>query len=192
MLTHPDQELLQLKPQTERSQLTTYFHADTSQRDTSPWTFKPTPHKIKVYPGDTALTFYIAQNKTNEAKPGILVHHTNPQKVGIHPNKTQRLCLEEQRPKASESIETPIPPSTDPDPEEDPKTRDVDPTTPSHTSPESHQRISLARTANPMSTKSKNLSLMERPFFVASSLSQTDRQPHSSSPLERKSRGGAQ
>jgi cytochrome c oxidase assembly protein Cox11 len=140
VLTHPDQELLQLKHQTERSQPTTYSHADTSQRDTSPRTSKPTPHKIKVHPGDTAPTSHIAQNETNEAKSGIPVHHTNPQKVGIHSNKTQCPRPEEQRPKASESIETPIPPSTDPDLEEDPKTRDVDPTTPSHTPPESHQR----------------------------------------------------
>lgn len=109
---------------TQRSQLTIYFNANTN--DNLPWSFKPTVHKIALYPGDTALTFYVIQSIATEAKSGIFTYHIVPTKVGIYFNKIQCFCFEEQRLKAGETIEMPILFYIDPDFEKDPKMKDVD------------------------------------------------------------------
>ena len=56
-----------------------------------------------------------------------------PQKVGIYFNKIQRFCFEEQRLKGHECIEMPAPFFIDPDFENDPKMKDVDPITLTYT-----------------------------------------------------------
>jgi len=83
-------------------------------------------HKIALYPGDTALTFYNVQSTANEAKSGIFTYYITPTKVGIYFNKIQCFCFEEQRLKAGETIEMPVLFHTDPDLEKDPKMKDVD------------------------------------------------------------------
>lgn len=90
------------------------------------WSFKPTVQKIAVYPGDTALTFFVVSNTANEAKSGIFTYHIQPAKAGIYFNKIQCFCFEEQRLKAGETIEMPVLFYIDPDFERDPKMRDVD------------------------------------------------------------------
>jgi cytochrome c oxidase assembly protein subunit 11 len=82
--------------------------------------------KIALYPGDTASTFHNVQSTANEAKSGISTHYITPIKVGIYSNKIQCSCSEEQRPKAGETTEMPVPSHTDPDFEKDPKMKDVD------------------------------------------------------------------
>ena len=89
--------------------------------------------RVKIYPGDPTLTFYIAQNKTNEARAGISTYHVSPPKAGIYFNKIQCFCFEEQRLKPKESIEMPILFFIDPDFEKDPKMKDVDSITLSYT-----------------------------------------------------------
>lgn len=103
------------------------------------WVFKPTLQKIQVYPGDTALTFYIVKNNTPTAKSGIATYHVSPPKAGIYFNKIQCFCFEEQRLRANESIEMPILFFIDPDFEKDPKMQDVKSMTLSYTFFESAQ-----------------------------------------------------
>lgn len=104
--------------------ITIHFNADTA--DGLPWNFQPSIDRVLVYPGDTALTFYIAQNPTNAAISGISTYHVSPPQVGIYFNKIQCFCYEEQRLKPNESIEMPILFFIDSEFEEDPKMRDVD------------------------------------------------------------------
>lgn len=104
--------------------LTIFFESEVSQN--MEWEFKPLTQKIKVYPGDTALTFYLAQNKTSESISGVSTYNINPPKTGIYFNKIQCFCFEEQRLKADESIEMPILFYIDPEFLDDPKMKDVD------------------------------------------------------------------
>jgi cytochrome c oxidase assembly protein subunit 11 len=111
--------------------LTVHFNSETSED--MPWTFKPTIQKMKVYPGDTALTFYMAENKTNEAVSGISTYNVTPQKAGVYFNKIQCFCFEEQRLKPNESIEMPILFFIDSEFLKDPKMKDVSTITLSYT-----------------------------------------------------------
>ena len=108
-----------------------HLNADTSEN--LPLNSKPTLKRPKAYPGDTALTFYTAQNLSDHAISGISTYHVTPQKVGIYFNKIQCFRFEEQRLKAHESIETPVLFFTDPDSKTDPKMKDVETITLSHT-----------------------------------------------------------
>ena len=111
--------------------ITIHFNADVCPSGNL--TFKPTLQKIKVYPGDTALTFYMAQNQTDEPLAGISTYHVSPSKAGVYFNKIQCFCFEEQRLKPHESIEMPILFFIDPDFEKDPKMKDVETITLSYT-----------------------------------------------------------
>ncbi len=111
--------------------LTVEFNSETS--DNMPWTFKPTVSRMRVYPGDTALTFYMAENKTDEPVSGISTYNVMPQKAGTYFNKIQCFCFEEQRLKPHESIEMPILFFIDSDFLEDPKMKDVSTITLSYT-----------------------------------------------------------
>ena len=82
--------------------------------------------KVKVYPGDPTLTFYIAQNNTNEVIAGISTYHVSPPKAGIYFNKIQCFCFEEQRLKGKECVELPVLFFIDKDFLKDPKMNDVD------------------------------------------------------------------
>lgn len=125
-------------PAEGRHQITVYLNvgAGSGSSDNLSRILKPTVREPLSHPGDTASTLHTVQNLTNEAKPGIPTHHIGPSKAGIYLNKTQRPRLEEQRPKAGETTETPAPLHTDPDSEKDPKMKDVDSATPAHVSME--------------------------------------------------------
>lgn len=114
--------------------ITIYFNADISEGEQEfPWKFKPTISQIQVYPGDTALTFFIANNTSSNAISGVSTYHVSPAKVGIYFNKIQCFCFEEQRLKPYESIEMPVLFFLDSDFIYDPKMQDVDSITLSYT-----------------------------------------------------------
>ena len=115
--------------QRAKKALKVYLHAETKW----PWTFEPTLGIIKVYPGDTALTFYLVENHTNKAQTGISTYTITPAKAGIYFNKIQCFCFEEQRLKAYERIELPILFFIDPEFENDPKMKDIEEITLSYT-----------------------------------------------------------
>ena len=98
-----------------------------------PWELKPSVQKIKVYPGDTALTFYLAHNLSDEAVTGVATYGVSPAKAGAHFNKIQCFCLEEQRLKGHEYVELPILFFIDPEFSKDPKMKDIDCVTLSYT-----------------------------------------------------------
>lgn len=49
------------------------FSASTS--DTLPWTFRPLQREVNVFPGETALAFYKARNKSSEDIIGIATYN---------------------------------------------------------------------------------------------------------------------
>jgi hypothetical protein len=110
--------------QTPPNPLTIHLSANTS--NDLPWDLKPTLSKIKVYPGDTALTFYIAHNLSNQAQTGVATYNISPAKAGIYFNKIQCFCFEEQRLKGNESVELPILFFIDSDFLKDPKMKDIE------------------------------------------------------------------
>ena len=69
--------------------ITVYLSADNAKD--LPWILKPSIPKIKVYPGDTALTFYFAQNLSNESITGVATYNIVPAKAGIYFNKIKFL-----------------------------------------------------------------------------------------------------
>ncbi len=111
--------------------VTVYLSADNSQD--LPWTLKPSITKVKVYPGDTALIFYVAQNLSDQSITGVATYNIVPSKAGIYFNKIQCFCFEEQRLKGNESIELPVLFFIDSDFLKDPKMNDVDSITLSYT-----------------------------------------------------------
>lgn len=61
------------------------FNADKS--DSLPWTFKPSQRDVVVLPGETALAFYTATNKSSEDIIGIATYNVMPEKVNTSPDK---------------------------------------------------------------------------------------------------------
>lgn len=130
----PQEIIEKAKEETRESELkplTIYLSVDNSKD--LPWTLSPGISKIKVYPGDTALTFYSAKNLSNEAVTGVATYNIIPNKAGVYFNKIQCFCFEEQRLKGGESVELPILFFIDSDFLKDPKMKDIDSLTLSYT-----------------------------------------------------------
>ena len=85
------------------------------------WSFK----KIVVEPGESALAFYTARNSGDQAVTGVSTYNVTPQRAGIHFNKIQCFCFEEQRLQAGEQVDMPIFFYIDPEFLNDPNTAGV-------------------------------------------------------------------
>ena len=82
------------------------FVGDTA--DTMPWSFKPEQRDVKVVPGETALAFYQAKNKTDKAITGVATYNVFPFKAGLYFHKIQCFCFEQQRLLPREEIDMPV------------------------------------------------------------------------------------
>lgn len=118
-------------PSLNTRSLTINFSAE--QAKDLPWLLKPSISKIKVYPGDTALTFYYAQNLSSDSMTGVATYNIVPAKAGLYFNKIQCFCFEEQRLKGNECVELPVLFFLDSDFLNDPKMNDLDSITLSYT-----------------------------------------------------------
>lgn len=65
----------------EARRIKVYFNADKS--DSLPWTFTPSQREVSVLPGETALAFYTAKNKSDEDIVGIATYNVMPEKVRL-------------------------------------------------------------------------------------------------------------
>mmetsp|Transcript_187 Transcript_187/g.322 ORF Transcript_187/g.322 Transcript_187/m.322 type:complete len:232 (-) Transcript_187:604-1299(-) len=135
--------------QADKREITIRFNADVTAD--MPWRFTPSQMHVKVLPGETALAFYDAENRTDEEIIGISSYNVAPAKAGIYFNKIQCFCFEEQRLKPHERVEMPVFFFLDPEFGSDPKMSDVDQITLSYTfyradniSPEELQRNAWA------------------------------------------------
>lgn len=91
-------------PSADRLRIT--FNASVS--DAMPWEFTPQQREVKVMPGETALAFYTATNKSDEDIIGIATYSVVPIQVAPYFNKIQCFCFEEQRLNAGETIDMPV------------------------------------------------------------------------------------
>lgn len=107
------------------------FNADVSAR--VPWRFTPLQSEIVILPGETALAFYLAENRCDEPITGIATYNIAPAKAAIYFNKVQCFCFDEQRLKPNEELDMPVFFYIDPEFADDPNMTDVSDITLSYT-----------------------------------------------------------
>lgn len=95
------------------------FNADVS--DGMPWKFTPTQREVRVKPGESALAFYTAENRSSKPITGMSTYNVTPMKAGVYFNKIQCFCFEEQRLLPGEQIDMPVFFYIDPEFETDPR-----------------------------------------------------------------------
>jgi len=106
---------------------------DGNVSDMMPWSFKAQQQDVKVVPGETALAFYTAKNNSPKNITGVATYNVHPPLAGIHFNKIQCFCFEEQRLRAGEEIDMPVFFFIDPEFLEDPAMDSVNNITLSYT-----------------------------------------------------------
>ncbi|CAE7942858.1 Cox11, partial [Symbiodinium sp. KB8] len=78
-----------------------------------------------VVPGQTALAFYRAYNPSDKPITGVATYNVTPMRAGLHFNKIQCFCFEEQRLRPREEIDMPIFFYIDPDFVSDPAMKNI-------------------------------------------------------------------
>ncbi|KAJ6818152.1 putative cytochrome c oxidase assembly protein COX11, mitochondrial [Iris pallida] len=100
-------------------ELVVQFNADVA--DGMPWKFSPTQREVRVKPGESALAFYTAENRSSAPITGVSTYNVTPMKAAVYFNKIQCFCFEEQRLLPGEQIDMPVFFYIDPEFETDPK-----------------------------------------------------------------------
>lgn len=120
-----------LKPVTSSRRLRITFNGSVS--DIMPWKFTPQQREVRVLPGETALAFYTATNKSEEDIIGVATYSVTPAQVAPYFSKIQCFCFEEQRLNAGETVDMPVFFFIDPDFCMDPTMNKIDTITLSYT-----------------------------------------------------------
>ena len=130
-LRHKDPvKLERMEPVRERK-LVIRFNADTNA--SMQWDFRPQQHEIQVVPGEAALAFYSAYNRTDRPITGMSSYNVLPFDAGQYFIKIQCFCFEEQILNPGEHVELPVFFYIDPDISADPALAAVDTITLSYT-----------------------------------------------------------
>eukprot|EP00551_Chaetoceros_affinis_P006139 CAMPEP_0203673342 /NCGR_PEP_ID=MMETSP0090-20130426/11995_1 /ASSEMBLY_ACC=CAM_ASM_001088 /TAXON_ID=426623 /ORGANISM="Chaetoceros affinis, Strain CCMP159" /LENGTH=351 /DNA_ID=CAMNT_0050538969 /DNA_START=35 /DNA_END=1090 /DNA_ORIENTATION=+ len=124
--------LASLKPMTENGRLIT-VRFDSTIGDVMPWSFVPAQLDVKVVPGETALSFFTAKNHSDKAITGVATYNVHPPRAGLHFNKIQCFCFEEQRLLPGETVDMPVFFFIDPEYADDPQLSRVNNITLSYT-----------------------------------------------------------
>ncbi|KAG5520134.1 hypothetical protein PMAC_001210 [Pneumocystis sp. 'macacae'] len=110
------------------------FNADVS--DSLEWKFVPLQKEIYVLPGETALAFYTAHNKSDHDIIGISTYSVSPPQVASYFSKIACFCFE------GESVDMPVFFFIDPDFVNDPLVRNIETITLSYTFfKSSHEKV---------------------------------------------------
>ncbi|KAL8976792.1 MAG: hypothetical protein Q9177_006771, partial [Variospora cf. flavescens] len=120
-----------LRPVTSSRRLRITFNGSVS--DIMPWKFTPQQKEVRVLPGETALAFYTATNKSDEDIIGVATYSVTPAQVAPYFSKIQCFCFEEQRLNAGETVDMPVFFFIDPDFVNDPTMTKIDTITLSYT-----------------------------------------------------------
>lgn len=120
-----------LKPVTDSRRLRITFKGNVS--DVLPWKFTPQQREVRVLPGETALAFFTATNKSDGDIIGVATYGVTPAQVAPYFSKIQCFCFEEQRLNAGETVDMPVFFFIDPDFVKDPAMRGIDTITLSYT-----------------------------------------------------------
>ena len=101
--------------------------------DILPWKFTPQQREVRVLPGETALAFFTATNKSEGDIIGVATYSVTPAQVAPYFSKIQCFCFEEQRLNAGETVDMPVFFFIDPDFVKDPAMKGIDTITLSYT-----------------------------------------------------------
>ena len=114
-----------LTPVTTSRRLRITFAGSTS--DILPWKFSPQQREVRVLPGETALAFYTATNKSlDEDIIGVATYSVTPAQVAPYFSKIQCFCFEEQRLNKGETVDMPVFFYIDPEFLQDPNMKGID------------------------------------------------------------------
>ena len=122
---------VRLKPVEDHRRLRITFNGSVS--DILPWKFTPQQREVRVLPGETALAFYTATNKSDADIIGVATYSVTPAQVAPYFSKIQCFCFEEQRLNKGETVDMPVFFFIDPDFVKDPQMRGIDTITLSYT-----------------------------------------------------------
>ncbi len=95
-----------LEPVAGAKRIRVTFSASVS--DVLPWKFVPQQREVRVLPGETALAFYTATNKSDRDIIGVATYSVTPAQVAPYFSKIQCFCFEEQRLSAGETVDMPL------------------------------------------------------------------------------------
>ncbi|MFO0388268.1 MAG: cytochrome c oxidase assembly protein [Alphaproteobacteria bacterium] len=112
-------------------EITVRFNADIDPA--LDWGFKPGEKKQVIKIGESALTYYVAKNKTNRPIIGHATYNVVPHKAGQYFVKVACFCFEEQTLQAKQEVNMPISYYIDPAIMDDPEMNDVQTITLSYT-----------------------------------------------------------
>ena len=118
-------------PVTTAPRIRVTFNASVS--DVLPWKFMPQQREVRVLPGETALAFYTATNRSDADIIGVATYSVTPAQVAPYFSKIQCFCFEEQRLNAGETVDMPVFFYLDPDMLNDLNMRGVNEVTLSYT-----------------------------------------------------------
>ena len=113
-----------LNPVTDSRRLRITFKGNVS--DVLPWKFTPQQREVRVLPGETALAFFTATNKSESDIIGVATYGVTPAQVAPYFSKIQCFCFEEQRLNAGETVDMPVFFFIDPDFVKDPAMKGID------------------------------------------------------------------
>lgn len=122
---------VRLQPVTSSRRLRITFNGSVS--DVMPWKFTSQQREVRVLPGETALAFFTATNKSTEDIIGVATYSVTPAQVAPYFSKIQCFCFEEQRLNAGETVDMPVFFFIDPDFVNDPAMNRIDTITLSYT-----------------------------------------------------------
>ncbi|OWM66145.1 hypothetical protein CDL15_Pgr013362 [Punica granatum] len=81
--------------------------------------------RVRVKPGESALAFYTAENRSSTPITGVSTYNVTPMKAAVYFNKIQCFCFEEQRLLPGEQIDMPVFFYIDPEFETDSRMDDI-------------------------------------------------------------------
>ncbi|KAJ1661798.1 Cytochrome c oxidase assembly protein cox11, mitochondrial [Coemansia sp. RSA 1813] len=113
-----------LKPLDDHRRLRVQFSGQVSTMLN--WSFKPEQRQVSVVPGETALAFFKAENKSDKPIVGIATYNVIPEQVAPYFNKIQCFCFDEQQLDPNEEIDMPVFFFIDPEFANDPLMDDID------------------------------------------------------------------
>jgi len=122
--SNSDEIAARLTPVASSRRLRITFAGSTS--DILPWKFTPQQREVRVLPGETALAFYTATNKSQEDVIGVATYSVTPAQVAPYFSKIQCFCFEEQRLNKGETVDMPVFFYIDPEFLKDPAMKGID------------------------------------------------------------------
>lgn len=92
-----------------------HFQCNQDMRASAAWEFEPLQRSVLVRPGETALAFFRATNRTGRDMSAVAIYALVPSQAAPYFIKIQCFCFEEQKLMNGESVDMPVFFYVDPD-----------------------------------------------------------------------------